>query len=121
MQSARNSGASSPPVRVHEPQNSLSINFTAATVAVEERVNERAQTLKEATPVPGDRLAPACWLEGIAKNAKERMLPWVLIPPERRYRLYIPAGILNDQPHTRPPAGDVSDDSRLPAGCGSIC
>ena len=54
--------------------------------------------------MPGDRLAPACWMEGIAKNAKERMLPWVLIPPERRYRLYIPVGIPNDQPHARPRA-----------------
>lgn len=54
--------------------------------------------------MPSDRLAPARWLESIAKNSKRRILPWVLIPPERRYRLYIPAGILNDQPHTRPPA-----------------
>lgn len=91
-------------MRVHEPQNSLSTNVTTATVAVEERVNERAQTLKEATPVPGDRPAPARWLEGIAKNTKGRMLPWVLIPPERRYRLYIPVGIPNDQPHARPRA-----------------
>lgn len=104
MQSARNSGADSPPVRVHEPQNSLSTNVTAATVAVEERVNERAQTLKEAVPVPSDRLAPARWLEGIAKNTKGRLFPWVLIPPERRYRLYMPVGIPNDQPHARPRA-----------------
>ena len=54
--------------------------------------------------MPGDRLAPARWLEGIAKNTKGRMLPWVLIPPERRYRLYIPVGIPNDQPHARPRA-----------------
>ena len=104
VQSAPNSGADSPPVRVHEPQNSLSTNVTAATVAVAERVNERAQTLKEATPAPGDRLAPARWLEGIAKNGKGRMLPWVLIPPERRYRLYIPEGISDGQPHARPRA-----------------
>lgn len=51
--------------------------------------------------MPGDRLAPARWLEGIAKNTKGRMLPWVLIPPERRYRFYIPVGIPNDQPHAR--------------------
>jgi poly(hydroxyalkanoate) depolymerase family esterase len=37
-------------------------------------------------------VAPARELEGVAKSADGRMVPWVLVPPERRYRLYIPAG-----------------------------
>jgi poly(hydroxyalkanoate) depolymerase family esterase len=35
---------------------------------------------------------PARELEGVAKSVDGRMVPWVLVPPERRYRLYVPAG-----------------------------
>lgn len=33
----------------------------------------------------------ARWLTGVAKNAAGRMMPWVFVPPERKYRLYLPA------------------------------
>jgi poly(hydroxyalkanoate) depolymerase family esterase len=35
-------------------------------------------------------IAPPRWLEGAASSPKGR-IPWVLTPPERSYRLYIPA------------------------------
>lgn len=46
------------------------------------------QTIAQDAPV----ITPARELEGIAKDADGRMMPWVLVPPERRYRLYVPAG-----------------------------
>lgn len=39
----------------------------------------------------------ARWLEGTAKNADGR-IPWVLTPPERNYRLYIPAVNIENRP-----------------------
>lgn len=40
---------------------------------------------------------PSRWLEGTAKNAEGR-IPWVLTPPERNYRLYIPATNVKNRP-----------------------
>ncbi len=104
-QSSRDSGADSAPAPVDEPQYSASSPFSAAAVAVEERSNELDITIIEHAPAsaaaPTTALAPARWLEGIAKNVQGRMLPWVLIPPERRYRLYIPVGISDAQLHAR--------------------
>jgi poly(hydroxyalkanoate) depolymerase family esterase len=35
-------------------------------------------------------LKPARWLTGLTKNEAGRMMPWVFVPPERKYRLYVP-------------------------------
>jgi poly(hydroxyalkanoate) depolymerase family esterase len=40
---------------------------------------------------------PPRWLEGTAQNAEGR-IPWVLTPPERNYRLYIPATNIENRP-----------------------
>jgi poly(hydroxyalkanoate) depolymerase family esterase len=41
--------------------------------------------------------SPPRWLEGTAKNADGR-IPWVLTPPERNYRLYVPATNIKNRP-----------------------
>ncbi len=105
-----NRGTDSPSAPVQESQSALP---TAVVVSsdLKERISEPNQANTAIAHVPvlipptvptvdsEVELAPARWLEGIAKNVNGRMLPWVLIPPERRYRLYIPAGISDrDQP-----------------------
>ncbi len=108
----RNRGADSPSAPVHEPLSGLP---NTAAVDLEAHVTEPNPRITEPEPdleavslgsstVTEKRLVPAQWLEGVAKNVNGRMLPWVLIPPERRYRLYIPGGILNDERPTTPRA-----------------
>ena len=48
------------------------------------------EPLPEATATVDQTLAPPRWLEGTASSPQGR-IPWVLTPPERNYRLYIPA------------------------------
>ena len=46
--------------------------------------------LSEAATIVDQTPAPPRWLEGTASSPQGR-IPWVLTPPERNYRLYIPA------------------------------
>lgn len=56
-----------------------------------------AQSAPAATAAAPAVRTPPRWLEGTAKNADGR-IPWVLTPPERNYRLYIPAIDVKDRP-----------------------
>jgi poly(hydroxyalkanoate) depolymerase family esterase len=57
------------------------------------------ETLGNAEPIEQSTTisTPPRWLEGTAKNAEGR-IPWVLTPPERNYRLYIPATSIKNRP-----------------------
>jgi poly(hydroxyalkanoate) depolymerase family esterase len=45
-------------------------------------------------------LEPARWMTGVTKNKAGRMMPWVFVPPERKYRLYLPLSAASAQQRT---------------------
>lgn len=63
-------------------------------------VSEQEQDTGAAAPEARIAPVPARWLTGVAKSEAGRMMPWVFVPPERKYRLYLPASA----PHTHPRA-----------------
>jgi poly(hydroxyalkanoate) depolymerase family esterase len=64
-----------------------------ATPASEPEAPAQAEPIEQSTTLS----TPSRWLEGTAKNAEGR-IPWVLTPPERNYRLYIPATNMENRP-----------------------
>ena len=64
--------------------------------------NEAIEVSEQEAPIatPDTRVAaqPARWLTGTAKNEAGRMMPWVFVPPERKYRLYLPAAAAHTPP-----------------------
>ncbi len=69
--------------------------------AYEAVVPAKAEPIEQSAPAATeDAIAiptPPRWLTGTAKNAEGR-IPWVLTPPERNYRLYIPASTIQNRP-----------------------
>jgi poly(hydroxyalkanoate) depolymerase family esterase len=57
--------------------------------AYEQELPAKADPIEQSELVTTPSTPPR-WLEGTAKSAEGR-IPWVLTPPERNYRLYIPA------------------------------
>ncbi len=45
----------------------------------------------EADEASGALLKPSPWMTGVARSEAGRMMPWVFVPPERKYRLYVPS------------------------------
>ncbi len=80
----RDDGAKSTDTPAYEPE----------VPAIAEPIEQSAPAATEAAPIIR---TPPRWLEGTAKNAEGR-IPWVLAPPERNYRLYIPATTIENRP-----------------------
>jgi poly(hydroxyalkanoate) depolymerase family esterase len=80
----RDDGAESTDTPAYEPDLPVKAEPIAQSAAA---TTEAAPTIR----------TPPRWLEGTAKNAEGR-IPWVLTPPERNYRLYIPATTIENRP-----------------------
>lgn len=66
---------------------------STATPASEPETPVNAEPIEQSTTI----FTLPRWLEGTASSPKGR-IPWVLTPPERNYRLYIPASNIENRP-----------------------
>jgi poly(hydroxyalkanoate) depolymerase family esterase len=88
--------ASKPALRSDGAESTVTPNFEQD----EPKAPAQAEPIEQAALASTDTITPSTpprWLEGTAKNAEGR-IPWVLTPPERNYRLYIPAATIENRP-----------------------